>query len=104
MSGVRERDLVGAPTFAEVQAKVAKLLEGKILVGHALDNDFRVGEPDLRPLICLRSPGVVVEPSRAYGTGYTKVQGVEGESEEQASGTEEALRIRARIRDTKRIA
>lgn len=42
ISGVRERDLVGAPGFAEVQGKVAGMLEGRVLVGHALDNDLGV--------------------------------------------------------------
>ena len=42
VSGVRPEDLVGAPSFDEVQKKVAKLVEGKILVGHALENDMKV--------------------------------------------------------------
>lgn len=42
VSGVRERDLVGAPGFAEVQAKVSALLGGRVLVGHAAENDLGV--------------------------------------------------------------
>jgi RNA exonuclease 4 len=45
VSGVREADLVGAPGFAEVQAKVASLLERRVVVGHALDNDLGVRPP-----------------------------------------------------------
>ena len=45
VSGVRERDLVGAPEFKEVQAKVNDLLEGRVLVGHALENDLGVCRP-----------------------------------------------------------
>ena len=42
VSGVRRADLVGAPHFKEVQQQVSELLEGKILVGHALKNDMQV--------------------------------------------------------------
>ena len=43
-SGVRARDLKArdAVTFAECQRAVAALLEGKVLVGHALHNDLKV--------------------------------------------------------------
>lgn len=40
VSGVRAKDLKGAPSFAEVQEKVANLIKGRILVGHALHNDL----------------------------------------------------------------
>ncbi|MCO5555784.1 hypothetical protein L7F22_009329 [Adiantum nelumboides] len=40
VSGVRAKDLQGAPQFAEVQEKVANLIKGRILVGHALHNDL----------------------------------------------------------------
>ncbi|PWN35792.1 uncharacterized protein FA14DRAFT_145784 [Meira miltonrushii] len=40
VSGVRAKDLKGAPQFAEVQEKVANLIKGRILVGHALHNDL----------------------------------------------------------------
>ncbi|GAA96955.1 uncharacterized protein L969DRAFT_96846 [Mixia osmundae IAM 14324] len=39
VSGVREQDLRDAPTFEEVARKVADIIEGKILVGHAIHND-----------------------------------------------------------------
>ena len=42
VSGVKEGDLEGAPAFAEVQGKVAVLMEGRLLVGHALKNDLDV--------------------------------------------------------------
>lgn len=41
VSGVRPRDLINAPTFAEVQAEVATLIKGRVLVGHAIENDMR---------------------------------------------------------------
>ncbi|KAK7249692.1 exonuclease [Aureococcus anophagefferens] len=43
-SGVRARDLKArdAVPFAECQRAVASLLEGKVLVGHALHNDLKV--------------------------------------------------------------
>lgn len=43
VSGVRESDLVGAPMFDEVQKKVAELVDGRIIVGHAIQNDLKVG-------------------------------------------------------------
>jgi DNA polymerase III epsilon subunit-like protein len=39
-SGVRPKNLVGAPTFREVQRSIAGLIDGKLLVGHALKNDL----------------------------------------------------------------
>eukprot|EP01026_Neomeris_dumetosa_P028226 TRINITY_DN2286_c0_g1_i1.p1 TRINITY_DN2286_c0_g1~~TRINITY_DN2286_c0_g1_i1.p1 ORF type:complete len:521 (+),score=98.51 TRINITY_DN2286_c0_g1_i1:444-2006(+) len=41
-SGVRPADLRSAVDFEEMQKKVAGMLEGKILVGHALQNDLKV--------------------------------------------------------------
>ena len=40
-SGIRPRDLVGAPSFREVRQRVADAVRGRILIGHALDNDLR---------------------------------------------------------------
>ncbi|GKY94463.1 hypothetical protein MPSEU_000412200 [Mayamaea pseudoterrestris] len=40
VSGITEEDLVGAPSLMRVQQQVLDLLEGKILVGHALINDL----------------------------------------------------------------
>ncbi|WVF70720.1 hypothetical protein IAT40_005513 [Kwoniella sp. CBS 6097] len=42
ISGIREEDVLGAPEFEEVQKKVAGIVEGRILVGHAIDNDLKV--------------------------------------------------------------
>ncbi|GJN92130.1 hypothetical protein Rhopal_005160-T1 [Rhodotorula paludigena] len=42
VSGVREEDLRNAPSFQEVQKEVSDLLEGRILIGHALSNDTTV--------------------------------------------------------------
>jgi len=39
-SGVRPRDLVGAPSKAQVVSTVKAYLAGRILVGHALQNDL----------------------------------------------------------------
>ena len=41
VSGVTAAHLVGAPTLTSVQQAVASLLKGKVLVGHALHNDFK---------------------------------------------------------------
>lgn len=41
VSGIRPSDLVGAVAFEEAQSRVAELLRGRMLVGHALENDLR---------------------------------------------------------------
>ena len=41
-SGIEPRHLVGAPSFDRVQAQVAALMRGKLLVGHQLDSDLSV--------------------------------------------------------------
>jgi RNA exonuclease 4 len=42
VSGVTERHMINARSFEEVQTHVAKLLEGRVLVGHAVRNDLGV--------------------------------------------------------------
>lgn len=42
VSGIRQEDLIGAPTFETVKAKVVELLEGKLLVGYALHHDLQL--------------------------------------------------------------
>lgn len=41
VSGIRAKDLRGAPTFAEVQKEVAEIIQGRVLVGHAIQNDLK---------------------------------------------------------------
>lgn len=41
-SGIRRKDLENAPEFQEVQSEVAELIKGRIVVGHAVHNDFDV--------------------------------------------------------------
>ncbi|MCL4158098.1 UNVERIFIED_CONTAM: hypothetical protein GTU68_007971 [Idotea baltica] len=41
VSGIRPSDLEKAEPFDKVQKEVSDLLDGKIVVGHALSNDFR---------------------------------------------------------------
>jgi RNA exonuclease 4 len=41
ISGIRPRDLRKAKDFRVAQTKVAELIKGKILVGHALHNDLK---------------------------------------------------------------
>ncbi|KAF3442454.1 hypothetical protein FNV43_RR16370 [Rhamnella rubrinervis] len=41
ISGIRPRDLKKAKDFRIVQKRVAELIKGRILVGHALRNDFK---------------------------------------------------------------
>ncbi|KAJ7626990.1 ribonuclease H-like domain-containing protein [Roridomyces roridus] len=40
-SGVRERDMVNARPFVEVQSQVSELIKDRILIGHALFNDLK---------------------------------------------------------------
>lgn len=40
VSGVRPEDLRGAPSFGNVQQQVADLIKGRVLVGHAIQNDL----------------------------------------------------------------
>lgn len=42
VSGVRASDMVDAKSFEDVQKEVAELVEGKILIGHAVENDTKV--------------------------------------------------------------
>lgn len=42
ISGVRARDLRKAEDFAIVQKEVAELLSGRVLVGHAMQNDLKI--------------------------------------------------------------
>jgi RNA exonuclease 4 len=42
VSGVRAKDLVRAPCFKVVQNEVAALIREKVVIGHALHNDFAV--------------------------------------------------------------
>ncbi|CAN1249054.1 RNA exonuclease 4 [Linum perenne] len=42
ISGIRPKDLKQAKNFPIVQKKVAELIKGRILVGHALSNDLKV--------------------------------------------------------------
>ena len=42
VSGVRPKDMNDARHFEDVQAEVAKLLDGKIVIGHAVENDTKV--------------------------------------------------------------
>ena len=41
-SGIASKDLVDAPPAAQVQKEVRELIEGHVIVGHGLENDFRV--------------------------------------------------------------
>ncbi|WVQ85579.1 hypothetical protein IAT38_007745 [Cryptococcus sp. DSM 104549] len=58
ISGIRPDDLRGAPSFEEVQKKVAALMEDRIVVGHAIDND-------LKPLM-LTHPGPLVRDTQKF--------------------------------------
>lgn len=48
VSGVRPADLRGTPPFDQVQRQVSDLLKGRIVVGHAIENDLEVRGPGVR--------------------------------------------------------
>lgn len=41
-SGIRPEDIDHAPDFKSIQREVAKIIDGRIVVGHAVHNDFAV--------------------------------------------------------------
>ncbi|WVO21430.1 uncharacterized protein IAS62_002738 [Cryptococcus decagattii] len=41
-SGIRPQDLVGAPTYEQIQPQIIELVKDKIIVGHTLFNDLAV--------------------------------------------------------------
>lgn len=40
-SGIRAKDMINAKTFEEVQGLVAELIKDRVVVGHAIQNDFK---------------------------------------------------------------
>nr|ODN93280.1 hypothetical protein L203_00551 [Cryptococcus depauperatus CBS 7841] len=60
ISDVRAADLMGAPQFHEVNKQVSGLIEDKILVGHAIENDLRV--------LMLTHPGPLIRDTQKYKT------------------------------------
>ena len=48
-SGIRPSNLVGAPSLEEVQAKVAAMFKGRIVVGHSITNDLTVSSSGAFP-------------------------------------------------------
>lgn len=69
VSGIRPHHLYRAPSFASVQAKVQELVCGRVLVGHALGNDFKVlGFTHPRHLVRDTS---LFPPFKKYATGKT---------------------------------
>jgi RNA exonuclease 4 len=69
ISGVREEDLRGAPDFEEVQSNVNTIVDGRVLVGHAISNDLNVG-PDILGEFS-SSLGSTSIPSTAHDPRYT---------------------------------
>lgn len=41
-SGIRRSDLVNATPYAEARKEILKLINGKVVIGHAIHNDFKV--------------------------------------------------------------
>jgi len=58
-SGVRKKDLTDAPHFKRVQKEVADIIKGRIVVGHALHNDFEA--------LLLSHPHNMIRDTAKYG-------------------------------------
>ncbi len=59
-SGITEEKLKSGKSFLKVQADIVKILEGKILVGHALEND-------------LKALGLRMDPEYVRNTAHTQM-------------------------------
>jgi RNA exonuclease 4 len=64
VSGIREEDILSAPQFEVVQKQVAELVEGRVLIGHAISNDTKV-DPTRYQRRLLTTLGSLVVPSVA---------------------------------------
>lgn len=70
--------VASAPTFDVVQAQVNRLLKGKILVGHALQNDLKVYMSSDGPvLILLLQTGSIFATSKAAYSRHSSLQTVQ---------------------------
>ena len=58
VSGVRPEHLRGAPPLLDVQKQVAEMISGRVLVGHALRNDFKA--------LLLSHPKRLIRDTAAY--------------------------------------
>ncbi|KAK4246612.1 ribonuclease H-like domain-containing protein [Corynascus novoguineensis] len=77
VSGVAPKHMAKARTFDEVQAQIAELLKGRIVVGHDVKHDLRVLELD--------HPGKMIRDTAKF-SGFRKY----------ANGPKPALRVLAR--------
>ncbi|KAG7306753.1 hypothetical protein JYU34_008184 [Plutella xylostella] len=69
VSGIREEDMLNGEDFFTVQKEVAAILNGKMVVGHSLNNDFNV--LFLRHPHVLKRDTAVYLPLRRYNNGKT---------------------------------
>jgi RNA exonuclease 4 len=77
VSGVRASDMIDAKSFEVVQKEVAEIVEGKILIGHAVENDTRVRHLGTRHERTLtRSAGLASFASVAVAERYSNVQDI----------------------------
>jgi hypothetical protein len=74
---VRASDMIDAKSFEVVQKEVAEIVEGKILIGHAVENDTRVRHLGTRHERTLtRSAGLASFASVAVAERYSNVQDI----------------------------
>ena len=109
VSGIKAADLMGAPTFEEVQKQVAAIVQGKILVGHAVMNDLKVGSQRTRLLVLGRSnaDGLLGPAAGSPWTDaprYSEVPCTTRTSEIKIPFAAETHRARARRQHTEGVA
>ena len=78
LAGIRPSDLVGAVAFEEAQRRVAELLRGRMLVGHALENDLRclyLAHPKRSVRDTARYPPLMRQQVRASGSPVASARG-----------------------------
>lgn len=71
-SGIRPKDLANATPYAEARKEILKLLMGKVVIGHAVHNDFRVLSYG-HPLSLTRDTSKIPPLNRKAGLPETQV-------------------------------
>jgi len=101
VSGVRQSDVANAPPFDEVQKKVAELVDGRVLIGHAIENDTKVSSTMSFVTDPAGTTSLPPEPTRPR---YPEMQAAARTRKDQAARSEEARRARTRATYSGRLA
>lgn len=96
VSGIRESDLRGAPSFDVVQKQVAELVEGRVLIGHAIDNDTKVGTTVASSPWAQLTSGPPPLPPCALCPRHAEMQAAPRSRQDEETWSEEPRTARAR--------